>query len=302
MTAHKRGMLKNRVQLLPKHGWFDFSLAPTVQCGTPLTKDGLLSMGAVKLFQDGSLQGYTGYLSNPYHSLPDAISDGSWRGYPIYNPRELVNIVTRYHEEGWQVAIHGNGDAGIEDILNAFEEAQKAYPRANARHIIIHCQTVREDQLDRIERLGVVPSFFTVHTYYWGDRHRDIFLGKARASRIDPLRSALKRGIPFTSHNDTSVTPMDPLLSVWSAVNRLTGSGKVLGEDQTVSVLDALKSVTIWGAYQFHEERMKGSLEPGKLADMVILGENPLEIAPERIRDIPILATLVGNRLVYGSL
>lgn len=128
MTAHKRGMLKNRVQLLPKHGWFDFSLAPTVQCGTPLTKDGLLSMGAVKLFQDGSLQGYTGYLSNPYHSLPDAISDGSWRGYPIYNPRELVNIVTRYHEEGWQVAIHGNGDAGIEDILNAFEEAQKAYP------------------------------------------------------------------------------------------------------------------------------------------------------------------------------
>lgn len=145
MTAHKRGMLKNRVQLLPKHGWFDFSLAPTVQCGTPLTRDGLLSMGAVKLFQDGSLQGYTGYLSNPYHSLPDAISEGSWRGYPIYNPRELANIVTRYHEEGWQVAIHGNGDAGIEDILNAFEEAQKAYPRANARHIIIHCQTVRED-------------------------------------------------------------------------------------------------------------------------------------------------------------
>ena len=91
-----------------------------------------------------------------------------------------------------------------------------------------------------------------------------------RASRIDPLRSALKRGIPFTSHNDTSVTPMDPLLSVWSAVNRLTGSGKVLGEDQTVSVLDALKSVTIWGAYQFHEERMKGSLEPGKLADFVV--------------------------------
>ena len=88
--------------------------------------------------------------------------------------------------KSWQVAIHGNGDAGIEDILNAFEEAQKAYPRANARHIIIHCQTVREDQLDRIERLGVVPSFFTVHTYYWGDRHRDLFLGPERAARMDP--------------------------------------------------------------------------------------------------------------------
>ena len=122
--------------------------------------------------------------------------------------------MTHYHRQGWQVAIHGNGDAGIDNILTAFEEAQKTYPRADARHIIIHCQTVREDQLDRIKRLGVIPSFFTVHTYYWGDRHRDIFLGKARAERINPLRSALKRGIRFTSHNDTSVTPMNPLLSV----------------------------------------------------------------------------------------
>lgn len=302
MTAHRRGMLKNRVQLLPKHGMFDFSLAPTVKCGAPLTKDGLLSMGAVKLFQDGSLQGYTGYLTNPYHSIPDFLSDDSWRGYPIYNPQKLVEIVSHYHKAGWQIAIHGNGDAGIDTILDAFEEAQKTYPRANARHIIIHCQTVREDQLDRIERLGVIPSFFTVHTYYWGDRHRDIFLGEARASRIDPLRSALKRGIPFTSHNDTAVTPIDPLLSVWSAVNRLTGSGKVLGANQTISVLDALKSITIWGAYQFHEERIKGSLEPGKLADMVVLGENPLTTAPEHIKDIPILATIVSNRLVYGHL
>nr|WP_294509976.1 amidohydrolase [uncultured Bilophila sp.] len=303
MLAHKRGMLKNRVQLLPKHGFFDFSLAPTTRCGAPLTNDGLLNMGAVKLFQDGSLQGYTGYLSNPYHRVPDDLPDGDlWRGYPIHHPQRLVDLVSGYHRQGWQVAIHGNGDAGIDDILTAFEEAQKVYPRADARHIVIHCQTVREDQLDRIERLGVVPSFFTVHTYYWGDRHRDIFLGESRAARINPLRSALKRGIRFTSHNDTAVTPMDPLLSVWSAVNRLTGSGRVLGPNQTIPVLDALKSVTIWGAYQFHEERTKGSLEPGKLADMVVLGENPLAIAPERLRDIPILATLVGNRLVYGSL
>ena len=302
MTAHKRGMLKNRVQLLPKHGWFDFSLAPTVQCGTPLTKDGLLSMGAVKLFQDGSLQGYTGYLSNPYHSLPDAISDGSWRGYPIYNPRELVTIVTRYHEEGWQVAIHGNGDEAIQLILDAYEEAQKRYPRADARHIIIHCQTVREDQLDRIKRLGVVPSFFVVHTYFWGDRHRDIFLGPDRAKRISPLRSALKRGILFSNHNDTFVTPIDPLLSVWSAVNRITSSGQVLGEEYTISVMDALRSVTSWAAYQACEETSKGSLEPGKLADMVVLGDNPLAVDKKAIRDIPVLATIVGNELVYGSL
>ena len=148
----------------------------------------------------------------------------------------------------------------------------------------------------------MVPSFFVVHTYYWGDRHRDIFLGQARAERIDPLHSALKRYIPFTNHNDTAVTPMDPLLFVWSAVNRLTGSGQTLGPDQAIPVLDALKSVTIWGAYQFHEERSKGSLEPSKLADMVVLDENPLETAPERLRDIGIRATIVGNRLVYGSI
>ena len=124
------------------------------------------------------------------------------------------------HQQGWQIAIHGNGDEAIQLILDAYEEAQKRYPRADARHIIIHCQTVREDQLDRIKRLGVVPSFFVVHTYFWGDRHRDIFLGPDRAKRISPLRSALKRGILFSNHNDTFVTPIDPLLSVWSAVNR----------------------------------------------------------------------------------
>lgn len=302
MTAHARGMLRNRVQLLPKHGQYDFSLAPTSRCGAPLTPDGMLSMGAVKLFQDGSLQGYTGYLTNPYHVQQAGGEDELWRGYAIYPLHELMEIVSGYHRQGWQVAIHGNGDAGIDDILTAYEAAQKDYPRADARHLVIHCQTAREDQLDRIARLGVVPSFFAVHTYYWGDRHRDIFLGEDRAARIDPLRSALLRHIPFTCHNDTSVTPIDPLLSVWSAVNRLTSSGKVLGPAQRIPVLDALKSITIWGAYQFHEERTKGSLEPGKLADMVVLGENPLTVAPETLKDLPITATIVGNRLVYGSL
>lgn len=141
-----------------------------------------------------------------------------------------------------------------------------------------------------------------MHTYYWGDRHRDIFLGEERAARINPLHSALKRRIRFTNHNDTAVTPMDPILSVWSAVTRKTSSGKTLGQQQRIPVLDALRSVTTWGAYQFHEEHLKGSLEPGKLADMVVLDKNPLEIEPESIRDICVLATIVGNNLVYGSI
>ena len=123
-----------------------------------------------------------------------------------------------------------------------------------------------------------------------------------RASRIDPLRSALKRGILFSNHNDTFVTPIDPLLSVWSAVNRITSSGQVLGEEYTISVMDALRSVTSWAAYQACEERIKGSLEPGKLADFVILEANPLTVAKETIKDIGISATIVGDEVVYGSL
>ena len=201
-------------------------------------------MGAVKLFQDGSLQGYTGYLSNPYHSLPDAISDGSWRGYPIYNPRELVNIVTRYHEEGWQVAIHGNGDAGIEDISTPLRK-RKGVPRANARHIIIHCQTVREDQLDRIERLAWFRPSSPLPTVL-GDRHRDIFLESPRIPDRSAV-SARKRGIPFTSpQRHLRHAYGSAAFSVWSAVNRLTGSARCSARIRTVSVLDALKSVTIW--------------------------------------------------------
>lgn len=300
--AHAAGIIRNRVQLLPKHGLFDFSLAPRDPApGTWLTGDGKLSLGAVKLFQDGSIQGYTGYLSNPYHKLLDAGLPGQWRGYAIHTRAALAELVTDYHKKGWQVAVHANGDAAIDDVLEAYELAQRALPDVNRRHIVIHCQTAREDQLDRIRRLGVVPSFFVVHTYYWGDRHHEIFLGPGRAGRINPLRSALERRIPFTNHNDSAVTPMDPLLSVWSAVNRRTASGRVLGEEQTIPVLEALRSVTTWGARQFHEERIKGSLEPGKLADMTILAENPLTVAPPRLRGISVAGVLVGNELVFGE-
>ena len=301
--AHELGLLRNRVQILPGVSRMDINTFNTHVSGTQLTADGKISLGAAKLLADGSLQCYTGYLSNPYHKVIYDLPDGPmWRGYPMEPEQQFIEKVVGLHRQGWQLAIHGNGDDAIQMILNAYEEAQKRYPRADARHIVIHCQTVREDQLDRIKRLGVVPSFFVVHTYFWGDRHYEMFLGQDRAERISPLRSALKRGIPFSNHNDTFVTPIDPLLSVWSAVNRLTSSGQVLGEEYTISVMDALRSVTSWAAYQACEETSKGSLEPGKLADMVVLGDNPLAVDKKAIRDIPVLATIVGNELVYGSL
>ena len=301
--AHEKGLLRNRVQILPGLGCCDLNQFTSHASGTPLTADRKISLGAVKHLVDGSLQCYTGCLSNPYHKIIYDLPDGPmWRGYPMEPEQQFIEKVVGLHRQGWQLAIHGNGDDAIQMILNAYEEAQKRYPRADARHIVIHCQTVREDQLDRIKRLGVVPSFFVVHTYFWGDRHRDIFLGPDRAKRISPLRSALKRGIPFSNHNDTFVTPIDPLLSVWSAVNRRTSGGRILGENQTIPVMDALRSVTSWAAYQACEERIKGSLEPGKLADFVILEANPLTVAKETIKDIGISATIVGDEVVYGSL
>jgi predicted amidohydrolase YtcJ len=296
--------LRVRVQILPGISSMEQELAgfPASRSGTQLTPDCMLSLGAVKHFADGSLQGYTGYLSNPYHPVLYDLPGGPlWRGYPIESPLELTEKVVKLHCAGWQIAIHGNGDDAIQNILDAYEEANKRYPRADARHIIIHCQTVREDQLDRISRLGVLPSFFVTHTYYWGDRHYAIFLGPDRAKRISPLRSALQRGIRFSIHNDAPVTPINPLLSVWSAVNRLTSGGAILGANQTIPVMDALRSVTIWAARQAREEHLKGSLEPGKLADMAVLESNPLTVPPQTIKDIGVAAAIVGGETIFGS-
>ncbi len=255
-------------------------------------------VGAVKLVADGSIQGYTGYLSQPYHVPPG--DDPTYRGYPRIARDALIEKVSRYHGAGWQVAVHGNGDASIDDILDAFEEAQRRAPRDDARHIIIHAQMAREDQLDRMRELGVIPSFFVLHTYYWGDRHREIFLGPERVARISPARSAADRGIRFTLHCDSPVVPMEPLRLIWSAVNRLSSSGAPIGPAQRITPRQALRAVTIDAAWQHFEEADKGSLELGKLADLVILSRSPLE-DPEGIDEIRVLETIIGGRTVHRS-
>jgi predicted amidohydrolase YtcJ len=254
--------------------------------------------GAVKLVADGSIQGYTGYLSQPYYVPPG--DDPSYRGYPRIPREELLTLVGRFHGAGMQLAVHGNGDAAIDDILDAFEKAQREHPREDARHIVIHAQMTRVDQLDRMKELGVIPSFFSLHTFYWGDRHREIFMGPERAARMSPAASALARGVRFTIHCDSPVVPMEPLRLVWSAVNRKTRSGFVVGPSERISVMQALRAVTIDAAFQHFEEADKGSLEPGKLADLVVLSKNPLEV-PGQIDQIEVLETLIGGRSVYRA-
>ncbi len=257
-----------------------------------------LRHGAVKLVADGSIQGYTGYLSEPYFVPPE--EDPSFRGYPRMEREQLAREVADFHSGGMQLAIHGNGDAAIDDILDAIESAQRDHPREDSRHVIIHAQMAREDQLDRMRDLGVIPSFFSLHTYYWGDRHRDVFMGPERAARMSPARSAAERGIRFTLHTDSPVVPMEPLRLVWSAVQRRSTSGAAIGPGQRIGVMRALRAVTIDPAHQQFLETIVGSLEAGKLADMVILDRSPLD-HPETIDEIRVVETIVGGRTLYRA-
>ena len=258
--------------------------------------DGVRITG-VKLLQDGSLQGYTGHLSQPYYKTPAGKPD--YRGYSNRSQEALNALVGKYHQGGFQIAIHANGDAAIGEVLTAYREAQRQFPRAGTRHRIEHCQTPRPDQLDAIAEMGVTPSFFVDHVYFWGDRHRDLFLGAERAARISPLASAMSRGIRFTIHNDTPVTPVDPLHLVWCAVNRRTRAGMVLGPGERIPIVPALRAVTSEAAWQNGEEDRKGTIEPGKAADFVVLEENPLTLAVDRLREIHVLETIMGGETVY---
>jgi predicted amidohydrolase YtcJ len=297
VTAQQRG----QAALWAERQYFARGVTTAVIAGAspmPKTRLRLLNMDgtrAVKIWHDGSIQASSGYLSQPYFQH----GDPAHRGRASRTRAELLEMVRKHHRAGRQVAIHGNGDAAIEEILHVFAEVQREHPRTDARHRIEHCQTVREDQLDRIKELGITPSFFVAHVYYWGDRHRDIFLGPERASRISPLASALKRGIRFTIHDDTPVTPVNPLLSVWTAVNRRTRAGKELGPEQKIAAVDALRAVTSDAAWQNFEEKHKGSIEPGKLADFVILDRNPLDIPPMQIREVRVLETIIGGVRVW---
>lgn len=262
-------------------------------------RSGKVKIGGVKDFADGSIQGYTGYLTHPYHTPFQG--DANYRGFPRYDREVLAQRMLQVHRSGRQSLVHGNGDEAIADILYAFRKAQEQFPRSDARPVVIHSQMGREDELDEMKALGAIPSFFVLHTYYWGDRHRDIFMGPERAFRMSPGRSAKDRNMVFTIHADTPVVPMEPMRLMWSAVNRVSTSGAVIGAGQRISPMDALRATTINAAYQNFEEKERGSIEAGKWADLVVLSANPVEVDPMTIKDIQVLETLVEGKTVYQA-
>lgn len=255
-------------------------------------------IGGMKLILDGSPQGKTAWLTEPYHVPPDG-QGPDYRGYPNMPDERVAEYLGRAFDNGWQVLAHVNGDAAADQFLDALERISARAPADDRRPVAIHAQTVRADQLDRMKAFGVIPSFFAAHTFYWGDWHRDSVLGPERAQNISPTAWAVERGMRFTTHHDAPIIPPNAMRVLWATVNRVTRSGQVLGPDQRVDVETALKAMTIWAAWQHFEEDRKGSIEPGKAADLVVLSDDPLAVAPESLADIEVLRTIKGGREIY---
>ena len=254
-------------------------------------------LGGIKFTLDGSPQGRTAWLTEPYEQGPPGAAD-DYVAYPSYEPSEYLRRIPAIIERGLPALVHVNGDAAIDLMLEGLESIAQQGPLPDHRSVAIHAQLARPDQLDRMRELGVLPSFYAVHPFFWGDWHRLSF-GDERASFISPLRAALDRGIPITIHNDSPVVPPDIMRLVSIAVNRETRSGYVLGPDQRVDVMEALHAVTLGAAYQYFEENEKGSLEAGKRADFVILAQDPRIVESEALADIDIVETISRGVSVF---
>jgi predicted amidohydrolase YtcJ len=266
---------------------------PSVEFGSYKNR---VKLGGVKLVLDGSPQGKTAYWTKPLLTGgPNGEND--WVGGPTF-PKGLIDKIYKgLTEKSIQIWSHANGDAAI-DMAIAAAEGAGVRAGDDRRHVIIHSQCMRPDQLDHYVKLGFSPSFFTVHTFFWGDVHL-ANLGQERAFFISPMKSALAKGLRFANHNDFMVTPIDPMLMIWSAVQRKSKTGVVIGPDERVDVMTALKALTIVPAWQYREEASKGSIEVGKLADLVILDRNPLTIPVDDILDIKVVETLKEGHTIY---
>ncbi|MCV6623789.1 MAG: amidohydrolase [Cellvibrionaceae bacterium] len=293
--ADAKGLLSLDVIAYPYDNWTDLNLKQYQPGKTSADKH--FRIAGVKMVLDGSPQGKTAWLSHPYHE-PPANQDSNYRGYATQNDAEVKARLKSYYDKGWQVILHANGDAAAEQMLDTIA-ALKEQGSHQPDSVMIHAQTVRDDQLKRMPELGVIPSFFVAHTFYWGDWHRDSVLGETRAKRISPLQSASGIGIPYTIHNDTPIVPPDMPLLLWTATQRQTRSGKTLGKDQQASTYQALQAITINAAKQHREASSKGSITVGKLADLVILDRNPLDIPSHELKDLKVLETFKEGRSVY---
>ena len=257
-----------------------------------------LKFQGVKFVQDGSPQGKTAFVSTPYRTGgPDG--QPGWRGETTQPRVEFLKQTKLALDAGLQVFVHANGDATIDEVIDAVENA--GITAANDRRtVVVHSQFQRPEQLDKYARLGMSPSYFTNHTFFWGDVHiRNI--GPETAAFISPIAAAKAKGLVFSNHTDFTVTPLNPFFVIWTAMARQTRSGVVLGPDQRVDAYTALQGLTTGPAWQLFEENRKGRIREGLLADFVILTGDPLKTEVGKIRDLRVVETIKEGTTIYDS-
>ncbi|MDA0977115.1 MAG: amidohydrolase family protein, partial [Proteobacteria bacterium] len=262
-----------------------------IQCGEG---DELVRCTTWKIVSDGSNQGFSGLQREPYLYRDD-------RGIPYVEPDDLTAMVIDRAKRGWALAIHANGDRAIDNVLAAYE---KAWDQGLLNHTpcrIEHCSILHDEHIDKIAKMGLSPSFLIGHVYYWGQAMRDKVFGHTKARLLDRTAACEAKGIRWTLHSDEPVTEMGPLRCIENAVTRKMWKepGTILAPEECISVEAALRAMTRDAAWQCHSDHEVGSLEPGKLADLVILSDDPRAVDPNRIGDIQVLETWMGGRRVY---
>jgi predicted amidohydrolase YtcJ len=294
LDAAKRGLFDIDVI-----SYIDYSDKQVIPSPINAAYENRYRIGGLKITLDGSPQGRTAWRTIPYLIPPDGQKPG-YKGYPAIPETKVVQaLFDEAYQKGWPVQVHANGDAAVDQVIAAMKPVHAKYGPGDRRHSLIHGQFVRRgDQLDALRELQVIASLFPMHTFYWGDWY-DQIIGPELAQQISPIKTALNKGLVVTSHTDAPVALPNLMQVMWATVNRTSRSGKVMGPDERLTPLEALKTFTLWGAYQHFEDKTKGSIEPGKLADLVILDRNPLTVDPATINQIRVVETIKEGQTVY---
>lgn len=258
-----------------------------------------LKIGGVKITLDGSPQGRTAAFTTPYLTGGPG-GEKNWKGQLLASQDEINQVFRQVYALNVPVLVHANGDAAVDSLLAAHEFAAADDPTRDRHVTAIHAQFTRKDQLPRFVKYHIRPSFYTLHTYYFAEAHI-ANRGREQAMYISPMRDAIDLGLHPTNHTDFVVAPLDQMFMLWTAVNRISRGGAEIGPGQRVTPLEGLKAMTIWGAEQYGEQDSKGSLEPGKLADLVILDRNPLKVEPQAIKDIKVVETIKAGKTIYNG-
>jgi hypothetical protein len=250
-------------------------------------------VGAQKVICDGSISERTARLSQPYMGRPNDF------GILVTPEDQLYEISLKAYAAGWQLATHANGDVGIDTTLRVYERLQKEMPRRDPRFRVEHCTVINDSLVERIHALGAIPTPFSTYVYYHGEKMKEY--GAERLDHMFALRSFIDAGIRPTQASDYPPGPFEPMMALQSEVTRTDWKGNVWGPKQKITVEEAIRVGTIHGAYASYEESLKGSIEPGKLADLVVLGRDPFKVDPSELIKIPIERTMVGGKWVFES-